>query len=115
MDARVAVWAPVVARVMGCDLGVARETCVAVLRQQSEAGLVVWVRELPSMPGVWDIGDPEPEGVNAVVDDSDPDGDDSPRWGRTVRDGDWKGYKNGGKVYLSWAELVRRWGPVRLP
>lgn len=62
-------------------------------------------------PRAWDIGDSEPEGVIGVHDGTDNDGDDSPRWGRTYS-GDWKGYKNGGKVYLDWAELVRRWGPV---
>ena len=62
----------------------------------------------------WDIGDPEPPAdVLAVNDGTDNDGEDSPSWGRTY-DGDWKGYKNGGKVYLSWSELVRRWGPVRI-
>ena len=60
----------------------------------------------------WDIGDPEPEGVTHVHDDSDDDGDgNSSHWGRTAVD--WKGYKAGYKTYLSWAELVRRWGPVR--
>lgn len=60
----------------------------------------------------WDIGSPEPEGVGHVHDllaeDCD---DDSAHWGRTT-DGSWKGYKNGGKTYLDWADLVRRWGPV---
>ena len=60
----------------------------------------------------WDMGDTEPAGIDAVTDYSDDDGEcDSARWGRTTS-GEWKGYKNGGKVYLSWAELVRRWGPV---
>lgn len=65
-------------------------------------------------PTSWDIGDPEPPAdVIGVMDDfADDDEEDSPRWGRT-HSGDWKGYKNGGKVYLPWAELVRRWGPVR--
>ncbi len=60
----------------------------------------------------WDIGDPEPEGVNAVRDYTDGDDDSSPSWGRTYA-GEWKGYKDGGKTYLDWAELVRRWGPVK--
>ncbi len=64
------------------------------------------------MTRTWDIGDPEPEpDVIVVLDGTDSDGEDNPDWGRTY-DGDWKGYKNGGKVYLDWAELVRRWGPV---
>ncbi len=65
----------------------------------------------------WDVGDPEPDGVTAVHDHTHTPWDhgdwdrDSSRWGRTVN-GEWKGYKNGGKAYLDWAELVRRWGPV---
>lgn len=39
------------------------------------------------------------------------DSDEDPEWHRTM-DGDWKGYKDGGKEYLSWPELVRRWGPL---
>lgn len=63
--------------------------------------------------GVWDINDLEPEGVVSVYDYTDHDefDADSNRWGKTT-DGDWKGYKNGFKVYLDWPELVRRWGPV---
>lgn len=65
-------------------------------------------------PQTWDIGDPEPEGVQAVRDytaDCWDSGDpNSPDWGRTY-DGEWKGSKDG-SIYLSWAELVRRWGPV---
>lgn len=62
--------------------------------------------------GTWDMGDPEPVGVGGVDDDTDGDCDGcSPHWGRTYQ-GEWKGYKDGGKVYLDWAELVRRWGPV---
>lgn len=61
----------------------------------------------------WDIGDPEPAGVTAVDDNTcEPDDPDSGLWGRTVNGQEWKGYKNGFKVYLSWDELVRRWGPV---
>lgn len=63
----------------------------------------------------YDCGDPEPVGVIQVGDYTE-DGyhledDDSFLWGRTKSD--WKGYKNGGKVYLDWEELLRRWGPVR--
>lgn len=59
----------------------------------------------------WDIGDPEPEGVDVVFDDiGDEYGANSPRWGRTVN-GEWKGYQDG-KTYCPWPELVRRFGPV---
>jgi hypothetical protein len=63
--------------------------------------------------GKWDIGDPEPEGVTSVLDYAECDDYDhgSSHWGRTSG-GEWKGYKDGGKVYLSWAELTRRWGPL---
>jgi len=61
----------------------------------------------------WDINDPEPEGVGSVRDHTYDPADDEGNWhwGRTT-DGDWKGYKDGYKVYLGWDELVRRWGPV---
>lgn len=61
----------------------------------------------------FDIGDAEPDGVTSVDDHTAPvDWDEEPsHWGRT-RDGQWKGYKNGGKVYLDWHELTRRWGPL---
>lgn len=60
----------------------------------------------------WDIGDPEPDGVGSVDDGTDSDSNEaSSSWGRTFH-GEWKGYKDGGKIYLDWAELVRRWGPV---
>lgn len=68
-----------------------------------------------SREGPWDIGSNESD-VSAVLDytheytDDDYDCDSS-RWGRTVN-GEWKGYKNGGKVYLDWSELARRWGPL---
>lgn len=62
---------------------------------------------------IWDIGDPEPEGVFAVRDYTDyPDGKDPGAvWMRTYS-GQWKGYKDDDKAYLEWADLVRRWGPV---
>lgn len=59
----------------------------------------------------WDIGDPEPEGVGSVLDFTDGYDDAHPSWGRT-HDGWWKGYKDGGKTYVQWDELVRRYGPV---
>ena len=60
----------------------------------------------------WDIGTPEPEGVGAVNDYTYPDDledQDSPSWGRTY-DGDWKGYKNGSKVYLLAKDPRCLWG-----
>jgi hypothetical protein len=67
------------------------------------------------MMGAFDIGDVEPDGVVSVrdctYDPNDCESDDSPLWGRTSS-GEWKGFKNGYKTYLSWDELVRRWGPV---
>lgn len=73
-----------------------------------------------SAPRAWDQGDeatPPPPEVIAVFDYTAPtasDGVDSAAWGRVVgsEGREWKGYKNGGKVYLSWPELLRRWGPV---
>lgn len=60
----------------------------------------------------WDIGDPEPADVDVVFDDiGDEYGSNSPRWSRTFTPGEWKGYQDG-KTYLSWDELVRRFGPV---
>jgi hypothetical protein len=41
--------------------------------------------------------------------------EDSPEWHRTMDGQEWKGYKGGGKDYLSWPELVRRWGPLTVP
>jgi hypothetical protein len=64
------------------------------------------------MSRTWDIGDPEPDDVDVVFDDIGTfDSENSPRWARTT-DGDWKGYQ-GGKTYLGWDELVRRFGPVK--
>ena len=65
------------------------------------------------MSDTWDIGDPEPEGVVEVISLAMIDEDDLPyRFGRTVRH-EWKGYFGGGKVYYSWPELVRRFGPLK--
>lgn len=66
----------------------------------------------PTAARTWDWGDPEPQDVIAVEDYAECDpvwDDDTSRWGRTPG-GEWKGYKNGGKVYLSWDELTRHWG-----
>lgn len=70
----------------------------------------------------FDMGDPEPEVEGLVLFDyTAPDVDavldpDSPRWsGGSWASSPkrwWKGYKNGDRVYLDWAELVRRWGPL---
>ena len=61
----------------------------------------------------WDIGSPEPDGVEVVrsmcgiFDDEDC----SPlRFSRTCH-GEWKTYLNG-NLYLEWNEVVRRFGPV---
>jgi hypothetical protein len=68
---------------------------------------------------VWDMGDPEPPadviGVkDDIADDYEYASGDSPHWGRVTGPmaGHWKGYKDGGKRYLEWPELLRRWGPV---
>lgn len=67
---------------------------------------------------VYDMGDertvPPPQ-VWGLSDYTAPDNEqDAYVWGRvTGRNGyEWKGYKNGGKVYLDWPELLRRWGPL---
>jgi hypothetical protein len=64
----------------------------------------------------WDTGDQPPDdtviGLCDYTDGQDCNGC-SNAWGRvTGRNGEWKGYKDGGKVYLDWAELTRRWGPL---
>lgn len=62
---------------------------------------------------VWDIGDPEPEDVWGVLSDFVDDDYDNPiLFGKTY-DGEWKTYLNGGKMYLDWDDVVRRFGPVR--
>ncbi len=67
----------------------------------------------------WEQPEPDDD-VIGVTDYTGPvqDGDDSVTWGRVHRAGEggehseWKGYKDGNKVYLDWPELVRRWGPI---
>lgn len=66
---------------------------------------------LPVEPVAWHHT-PEPEGVQVVNDDTDNEGEDQNRWARTNNGTGWKGYKNGGSVYLEWEELERRWGPI---
>lgn len=73
-----------------------------------------------SVPGVYDIGSPEPEGVDYVVEcDEHGVATDylcsdafSGYWSKTTDGTQWNGYQDG-KVYMSWAELVRRVGPVK--
>lgn len=70
-------------------------------------------QELPT----WDIGDPEPKGVHEVASIEFDDTDDFCRGvpliiGKTFA-GEWKTYLFGGDVYYDWAEMVRRFGPVR--
>lgn len=62
----------------------------------------------------WDIGDPDPgQDVIVVITEDITDEECRPlRFGRTYSEDEWKGYIFGGKVYYSWAELVRRFGPV---
>lgn len=63
----------------------------------------------------WDIGDQDPgPDVDEVFSLEFTDDDCQPwRFGRTYQPDEWKGYIGGGKVYYPWAELVRRFGPVR--
>ena len=73
-----------------------------------------------SVPGVYDIGSTEPEGIDQVVECDELghpyvrewDDDADYTWSKTTEGTRWKGYKNG-KEYLEWPELVRRYGPVR--
>ena len=67
--------------------------------------------KMPVEPVAWHHT-PEPEGVQVVNDDTDNEGEDQNRWARTNNGTGWEGYKNGGSVYLDWAELERRWGPI---
>lgn len=60
----------------------------------------------------FDIGDAEPENIVMLTDYTDGSDDSSPVWSKTYTPREWKGYKDGGKVYLQWDELVRRWGPL---
>lgn len=128
-DPRVERFAVEIRRTMGCDLGVARETAVAVLKQLDAASLAVVVKDnFPGPDLVWDIGDSEPPDdiigvLDYTADGADSEDQDSCTWGRVLNSRGhlltgptetlWKSYKNGGKIYLPWAELVRRWGPVR--
>jgi hypothetical protein len=77
----------------------------------------------PRGPRRWDIGSEPPEPAVFALADHTVEHDvrddaDSWTWGRVSApdpvsgESVWKGYKNGGKVYLDWSELVRRWGPL---
>lgn len=71
-------------------------------------------------PGVYDMGSPEPEGVESVV-ECDKYGNTTDyhhseaflgEWHKTTDGTRWKGYQDG-KVYMTWDELMRRVGPVK--
>lgn len=70
----------------------------------------------PPPQTVWDQGDPDPgESVQVVAttEITNEDGNEI-QFGRTYNADEWKGYVHGGKVYYSWEELVRRYGPVEV-
>ncbi|GAB3251516.1 hypothetical protein [Kineosporia babensis] len=98
----------------GLSLTETRERLDRLRREKAARAVldVLGIPVAPRQPGAWDIGDPEPEGVTGLVDETDGCDGCSPHWGKTDS-GEYKGYKDGGKVYLSWAELVRRWGPLK--
>ena len=64
------------------------------------------------MARTWDMGDPEPAELETVITSfgETEDGRDLD-FGR-CSDGTWKGYVFGRKCYLSWPELLRRFGPL---
>lgn len=74
--------------------------------------------QVPIRMRVYDLGDEQnvpPSHVWGLSDHTAPDNEqDAYVWGRVKGRGgqQWKGYKNGGKVYLDWPELLRRWGPL---
>jgi hypothetical protein len=60
----------------------------------------------------WTAGNPEPDGLTIVRDNSGiVSYTDSPEWKRDIK-GEWQGYKGGEKVWLDWAELLNQHGPV---
>lgn len=97
-----------------------RESLIAEAGRTVSAYLAVAQQEVTSVPGVYDIGSPEPEGVDYVVEcDERGVATDylcsdafSGYWSKTMDGTRWKGYQDG-KVYMSWSELVRRVGPVK--
>ncbi len=67
--------------------------------------------------GPWQGEDPEPVGVRVVLDGTEDrvsDVANSDVWNLTTH-GTWKGRKDDQWVYLSWGELLKRWGTVTLP
>ena len=88
------------------------------ISQTIETYLAVAQPEVNSVPGVYDLGSPEPAGVDHVVEcdefgepDERGDSANDPTWSKTTDGTRWKGYKDG-KEYRSWADLVRRYGPL---
>lgn len=89
-----------------------------VLNRLEKNILAAALPEVTSVPGVYDLGAPEPAGVDHVVEcdefgEPDVRGDSAnePTWSKTTDGTRWKGYKDG-KEYRSWADLVRRYGPL---
>lgn len=62
----------------------------------------------------WDIGDSDPGVLVQLVKTTEITDDygDPIQFGRKVDPDLWKGYDRGEKIYLSWIELVRRYGPI---
>ncbi|GGG04189.1 hypothetical protein GCM10007304_17900 [Rhodococcoides trifolii] len=71
---------------------------------------------IAALPGIAIIdSQPEPERhVLAVESDIEDQYGEPIRFGRTTDGHWWKGYVNGGKVYLTWPELVRRYGALQV-
>lgn len=99
--------------VMQCDY------CMGEAENIVTAYLTVALPEVTSVPGVYDLGAREPAGVDHVV-ECDEHGhpyirhwaeDEDYTWSKTTDGTRWKGYKDG-KEYRSWADLVRRYGPL---
>lgn len=88
-------------------------------RHHARIALAAALPEVTSVPGVYDLGSPEPAGVDQVV-ECDEHGhpyirhwaeDEDYTWSKTTDGTRWKGYKDG-KEYRTWADLVRRYGPL---
>lgn len=93
-----------------------------VFRGKARAAVSAYLAALPTprtIEGVYDLGSPEPEGVDHVIEcdehgnpyERDPEGSNDPTWSKTIDGTRWKGYKDG-KEYRDWGDLVRRYGPV---
>lgn len=83
-----------------------------------ETYLAAALPEVTSVPGVYDLGAPEPVGVDQVIEcdefgepDERGDSANEPTWSKTTDGTRWKGYKDG-KEYRTWDDLVRRYGPL---